>query len=68
MTLRDTLLENADEFEEIPFVIKVVDKSTVTGIKEMTASKPANETEKIYDLQGRRVANMIPGNLYVVNG
>ena len=62
------ITENADEFEEIPFVIKVVDKSTATGIKEMTASKPANETEKIYDLQGRRVANMIPGNLYIVNG
>ena len=62
------ITENADEFAEIPFTIKVVDKSTATGIKEMTASKPASETEKIYDLQGRRVGNMIPGNLYIVNG
>lgn len=58
----------SDDTAEIPFVIKVVDKSTATGIKEMTASKPANETEKIYDLQGREVSNMLPGNLYIVNG
>ena len=62
------ITEKEDKFEEIPFVIKVVDKFTATSIKEMTASKPASETEKIYDLQGRRVDNMIPGNLYIVNG
>ena len=54
-----------DNFTELINLLREA-TDTATGISEVTAESQASAP--VYDLQGRRVANPVRGNIYITNG
>jgi hypothetical protein len=49
---------------------EVQDPPIATGVQEVTTSErmPMNEDNTIYDLQGRKVTQVVSPGVYIVNG